>query len=75
MSKRNPNPTKIELLRRSRKMTRAQLEELSGISSRVVEKYEQRLRDINGTPARNLRAIAKVFGVSMEDLMEDEDLK
>ena len=42
----------------------------SGVSLRSIQMYEQRNKDINKASAETLYRLSKVFGCSMEDLLE-----
>lgn len=68
---KNPNPTRLEATRRAAGMSRKKLSELSGISSRVIERYEQGRTDINDASASHVRNIAKALGCQMENIMND----
>lgn len=48
-----------------------QLAELSGVSLRSIQMYEQRQKDINKAQSDSLYRLAKVLGCTMEDLLEE----
>ena len=45
--------------------------EMSGVSLRSIQMYEQRNKDINKAQAESLYCLAKALGCTMEDLLED----
>ena len=48
-----------------------ELAEMSGVSLRSIQTYEQRNKDINKAQAESLYCLAKALGCTMEDLLED----
>lgn len=68
---KNPNPTRLEVERRAAGLSRQKLAELSGISSRVIERYEQRRTSINDASAAYVRDIAKALSVPMEKILDE----
>lgn len=68
----NPNPGNLEKIRREAGLSRKKLGELSGISFRIIEQYEQGLRDINVASVSIVRALAKALNVPIENILEDE---
>lgn len=63
--------SKLQDMRKSRGMSQSQLAELSEISIRMIQYYEQGVRDINKAQGITLRKLANVLACAMEDLMED----
>ena len=51
-------------------MTQKELSENSGVSLRMIQQYEQRIKDINKGQAIGLANIARVLGCEVEDLLE-----
>ncbi len=51
-------------------LSQSKLADLSGVSLRQIQLFEQRQRDINKTQAITLLALSKALHCSMEDLME-----
>ena len=47
-----------------------ELSNLSGVSLRSIQLYEQRNKDINKASVDKLYRISKVFGCKIEDLIE-----
>lgn len=56
--------------RLAKNLTREKLGELSGVSYRMIEKYEQGIRDINKAQAETLYKIAQALECTVEDLLE-----
>lgn len=68
---KNPNPTQLEVVRRAAGMSRKKLAELSGISERVIERYEQQRTNINDASVSNVRNIAKALGCPIEKILNE----
>lgn len=62
--------TNLKRIRTAYGCTQAELAELSGISLRSIQMYEQRRKDINKASTETVYRIAKVLGCSVEDLLE-----
>lgn len=62
--------TNLKKLREQRGFTQADLAEISGVSIRMIQKYEQRDRDINKVQAITLYMLAKAMECSIENLLE-----
>ncbi|MBE7063963.1 MAG: helix-turn-helix transcriptional regulator [Ruminococcaceae bacterium] len=71
MPKFNPNPTPLEAARREVGMTRKRLAEISGVSIRAIEMYEQGRTNINDASASRVRDMAKAIGCPIEKIMND----
>lgn len=56
--------------RLKKNMTQLVLAERSGVSSRMIQHYEQGVKDINKAQGLTLQALAQVLCCSMEDLLE-----
>lgn len=69
----NPNPTALEKIRREAGLSRKKLGEISGVSFRLIEQYEQRYRTINGASVVTVYALAKALNVPIENLIEPEE--
>lgn len=63
-------PTKLQIVRKAVNLTQDELSEKSGVTTRMIQQYEQRARDINKSNASNLFALAQALGCKAEDLME-----
>ena len=62
--------TNLKRIRKAYGFTQSELAELSGVSLRSIQMYEQRNKDINKASAETLFRIAKVLGCTIEDLVE-----
>ena len=51
-------------------LTQLELSERSGVSHRMIQYYEQGVKDINKAQGLTLQALAQVLGCTMEDLLE-----
>jgi transcriptional regulator with XRE-family HTH domain len=68
---KNPNPSALEKTRREVGMSRKKLSELSGVSFRTLECYEQGKNDINIASVKTVRALAQALGVPMEKILDE----
>jgi DNA-binding transcriptional regulator YiaG len=64
--------TNLEIYRREAKLSRSELSEKSGVPLRMIEHYEQRVKNINKANAEYLLSLAKALFVSPESLLEIE---
>ena len=62
--------TNLKRIRNSYGCTQAELAELSGVSLRSIQMYEQRRKDINKAGAETVYRLAKALGCTVEDLIE-----
>ncbi len=62
--------TKLKRQRAIYGYSQRELANLSGVSLRAIQMYEQRQKDINKASAISVRNLAKVLGCNIEDLME-----
>lgn len=62
--------TNLARLRRAKGFSQTQLAKASGVSVRSVQLYEQRQTDINKAQYNHLKALAKVLGCTVEDILE-----
>ena len=65
--------TKLQEQRTASGITRQQLSELSGVNVRMIERYEQGERDINGAKIKTLLRLCKALGCNLEDIIDDEE--
>ena len=63
--------TKLKRIRTTKGYSQKQLAELSGVSLRSIQMYEQQRKDINKAQSDSLYHLAKVLGCTMEDLLEE----
>lgn len=62
--------TNLKRIRTAYGYTQAELAERSGVSLRSIQMYEQRNKNINKVSVDMVNSLAKVFGCTMEDLIE-----
>lgn len=62
--------TNLKLFRNKAGLSQSQLADLSGISVRTLQQYEQRQKNINKAKVETLVALAKVLCCEVEDLVE-----
>lgn len=65
--------TKLQELRTAAGFTRQQLSELSGVNVRLIERYEQGERDINGAKLKTLLRLCASLGCELKDIVDDEE--
>lgn len=62
--------TNLAKLRKNSGLSQSQLAKAADVSVRFIQMYEQRQTDINKAQYNNLKAISKVLGCEIEDLLE-----
>lgn len=62
--------TNLARYRKTRGLSQSQLANVSGLSLRSIQLYEQRQNDINNAQYNRLQALAKALGCKIEDLLE-----
>ena len=62
--------TNLKRIRTAKGYSQNQLAELSGVSLRSIQMYEQRRKDINKAQSESIHRLAKSLGCKMEDLLE-----
>lgn len=60
----------LKRIRKARDITQVELSEASGVNRRMIEFYEQGVKDINKAQALTLYKIAQALGCTMEELLE-----
>lgn len=63
--------TNLKRIRTVYGCSQRELSEMSGVSLRSIQMYEQRNKDINKAQAESLNRLAKSLGCTMEDLLEE----
>ena len=61
---------RLKKLRESRGLSQTELANISGVSLRSIQMYEQRVNDIDKAQAQTVYKLSRVIGCSMEDLLE-----
>ena len=62
--------TNLKRIRKTAGMSQKELAELSGVSVRQIQLFEQRQRDINRTKAIDVVKLGRVLGCKVEDLLQ-----
>ena len=65
-------PTRLQKLRKAQGLTQKQLSDLSGVSLRMIQLYEQRQNDINQASAQTINSLARALCCSFYEIMEIE---
>ena len=59
----------LKQIREDKNITQAKLSESSGVSIRMIQHYEQGVKDINKAQAITLHALAQALECKIEDLL------
>ena len=62
--------TKLRMFRDNSNLSQAELAEISGVSIRQIQLFEQKKRDINKTQVSTLLRLSRALSCNMEDLVE-----
>jgi len=62
--------TNLKRIRETRGLSQAKLAEASGVSVRMIQHYEQGVKDINSAAALTVSKLAQALSVTVEDLLE-----
>lgn len=65
--------SKLQEQRAAAGLTRQKLSELSGVNVRLIERYEQGERDINGAKLKTLLKLCASLGCELKDIVDDEE--
>ena len=66
------SPTRLQKIRKARGLTQKQLSELSGVSLRMIQLYEQRQNDINQASGQTINNLARALCCNFYEIMEIE---
>lgn len=64
---------RLKNIREAAGLSQAKLAEASGVNIRMIQYYEQGVKDINKAQAITVYKLASALGCSMEDLIEIEN--
>lgn len=64
--------SKLQDARKKEGLSQSKLAEASGVCVRMIQHYEQGVKDINQAAGITLYKLAKVLNISVEDLLEIE---
>ena len=62
-------PSKLQTIRKARGFTQQQLSEVSGVTLRMIQLYEQKQNDIGKAQVNTVLSLAKALGCTVEDLV------
>jgi len=71
---RNIKLNKFAKARRAAKLTQKKLSEMTGISNRTIEAYEEGIRGLETAQFRTTILLCHALGCKVEDVIEDEEL-
>ena len=66
------SPTRLQKIRKARGLTQKELSELSGVSLRMIQLYEQRQNDINQASGQTINALARALCCNFYEIIEIE---
>ena len=66
------SPTRLQKIRKAHGFTQKELSELSGVSLRMIQLYEQRQNDINQASGQTINALARALCCNFYEIMEIE---
>lgn len=64
--------TNLSYIRNTKRISQSKLAEISGVSLRMISKYETGDKDINKAQALTVYKLASALGVEVKDLLEKE---
>jgi len=64
-------PTKLKTIRETRGFSQSELAKASGVTLRMIQLYEQKVKDIDKAQAKSLDKLARALGCHIEDLLEN----
>lgn len=64
--------SKLQDARKASGLSQSKLAEVSDVSVRMIQDYEQKHKDINGARAITVYQLAQALDVTVEDLLEIE---
>ena len=65
--------SKLQDKRKAFGVSQAELADLSGVSKRMIQDYEQEDRDINGAKLLILLKLCNTMGCRLEDILDDPE--
>lgn len=66
------SPTRLQKIRKARGLTQKELSELSGVTLRMIQLYEQRQNDINQASGQTINNLARALCCNFYEIMEIE---
>ena len=72
LANKSISPTRLQKIRKARGLTQKELSDLSGVSLRMIQLYEQRQNDINQASAQTINSLARALCCNFYEIMEIE---
>ena len=69
-NRKRKSHTKLTQIRKSKGLSQMKLSEASGVNVRMIQYYEQKVKDINNAAAITVYLLAKALNCRVEDLLE-----
>ena len=70
---RNDFKTNLSYIRNTKRISQSKLAKISGVSLRMISKYETGDKDINKAQALTVYKLASALGVEVKDLLEKDN--
>ena len=70
LSNKAASPTRLQKIRKARGLTQKELSELSGVSLRMIQLYEQRQNEINQASGQAINNLARALCCNFYEIME-----
>jgi len=70
LENKNVSQTRLQKMRKSQGFSQSQLADLSGVSLRMIQLYEQRQNDINKASAQTITSLARALNCNFYEIME-----
>ena len=64
--------TNLKTIRVAAGMSQSKLAEAAGVNVRMIQHYEQGVKDINAAAALTVSKLARALGCTVEDLLESD---
>lgn len=72
LANKTASPTRLQKIRKARGLTQKELSELSGVSLRMIQLYEQRQNEINQASGQAINNLARALCCNFYEIMEIE---
>jgi DNA-binding transcriptional regulator YiaG len=72
LANKTASPTRLQKIRKARGLTQKELSELSGVSLRMIQLYEQRQNDINQASGQTINNLSRALCCNFYEIMEIE---
>ena len=72
LANKSASSSRLQKIRKARGLTQKELSDLSGVSLRMIQLYEQRQNDINQASAQTINSLARALCCNFYEIMEIE---